>query len=80
MTSYIDVPLAVGEHAAISAVASFRTDIPAGITEIDVINTVILSSAEAYTAVNTVRHSASFVSDAWRLCRYRYRQEQREYD
>lgn len=80
MASYIDVPLTFGEHMAICAVTSFWTDIPSGIAEVDFINAVILSSAEADTAVNTVRHSASFFFDTWRLRRYRNSKEQCEYN
>jgi hypothetical protein len=80
MASYIDVPLTFGEHMAICAVTSFWTDIPSGIAEVDFIDTVILSSAEADTAVNTVRHSASFFFDTWRLRRYRNSKEQCEYN
>ncbi len=64
-------PLAVVHHTAVSAVAALDANFAQSITQIDVIDFVVLSSAESHNTVNVVGQSASFFPGTWRLSRYR---------
>ena len=64
-------PLAVVHHTAVSAVAALDANFAQSVTQIDVIDFVVLSSAESHNTVNVVGQSASLFSGTWRLSRYR---------
>ena len=64
-------PLAVVHHAAVGAVAPLDAYFAQSVTQVDAIDFVVLSSAEAHRSVNVVGQSASFFPGTWRLSRYR---------